>query len=332
MTHNILVATTVHRSLTNAYPNDRTAQLDRGLLHATRSPSLPPRKNSPSKRGGTAMTSLRRIAQALDKPPELIPARYSAVRPVLARASPSPHRAHRQDAAEPQEQREERPALAGARKGHSPARGALDGVMGSTSSRNRALAYPGRRFSSLMRFCSANSIEPVEVDEAVVDRFMAYRSQTGKPSDDAFRRRLARAWNSNVGKIPGWPVRQLVEPPVKAAAKPAWEEFPEGLRRDVDRYLESLTGVRRSQTGRRLRPQKPSTIRQRRAELSAAARMAVKSRRANRHAELIVCTVSAGRGGEDLGRLLASERRYAQGCSPSTSPASFWRSREKPNA
>src|SRR5262249_527797 len=131
--------------------------------------------------------------------------------------------------------------------------------------------------SSLMRFCSANSIASGEVDEAIVDRFMDYRSQTGKPADDAFRRLLARAWNANVGRIRGWPARQFMEPPVKAAVDVAWEEFPEGLRREVDRYLESLTRVRRSRTGQRIRPLKPSTIRTRRAELQAAARMAVKT-------------------------------------------------------
>jgi hypothetical protein len=36
------------------------------------------------------MTSLRRIAQALDKPLELIPARYSVVRPALAQLHPLP--------------------------------------------------------------------------------------------------------------------------------------------------------------------------------------------------------------------------------------------------
>jgi len=44
-------------------------------------------------------------------------------------------------------------------------------------------------------------------DEAIVDRFMGYRSQSWRPADDAFRRLLARAWNSNVGNIPGWPAR-----------------------------------------------------------------------------------------------------------------------------
>ncbi len=221
------------------------------------------------------MTSLRRIAQALDKPPELIPARYSAVRPVLARAASGPHRAHREDVAEPQEHVKSALLWLAREKG-IPQHGAPLTASWEALRAGMSPGVPRSRFSSLMRFCSANSIEPVEVDEAGVDRFMAYRSQTGKPSDDAFRRRLARAWNANVGKIPGWPVRRLVEPPVKAAATPAWEEFPEGLRRDVDRYLESLMGVRRWPIGRRGRPQKPSTIRQRRAELSAAARMAVK--------------------------------------------------------
>ena len=132
------------------------------------------------------------------------------------------------------------------------------------------------RLSSFMRFCSASNIAPLDVDEAVVDRFMDYRAQAGMSADDAFRRLLARAWNANVGTIQGWPARRLMEPPVKAAAEVAWEDFPEGFRRDVDQYLESLTRVRRNRTGQRIRPLRPSTIGRRRAELAAAARMAVK--------------------------------------------------------
>jgi len=65
-------------------------------------------------------------------------------------------------------------------------------------------------------------------------------------------------------------------PPVKAVVEVGWEEFPEGLRRDVEAYLQGLTKVRRSRTGKRIRPLKASTIHTRRAELQAAARMAVK--------------------------------------------------------
>jgi hypothetical protein len=128
-----------------------------------------------------------------------------------------------------------------------------------------------------MRFCSANKIAPAEVDEAIVDRFIGYRSQSGRPADDAFRRLLARAWNSNVGNIPGWPARELMVPAIKTTMELAWRDFPEGLRQDVDRYLEGLMRVRRSRTGQRIRPLKASTIRTRRAELEAAVRMAVKA-------------------------------------------------------
>jgi integrase-like protein len=132
------------------------------------------------------------------------------------------------------------------------------------------------RLSSLMRFCSAANISPVEVDEAVVDRFVDYRSRAGRPFDRAARRLLARAWNANVHTVPGWPERALVEPPVKPAVEVEWQDFPKGLRADVERYIDGLTKVRRGRSGQRIRPLKPSTIRTRRAELQAAARMAVK--------------------------------------------------------
>src|SRR5262249_59380643 len=128
-----------------------------------------------------------------------------------------------------------------------------------------------------MRFCSANGIAPAEVDELVVERFKVYRAHSGTPADDASGRRLIRAWNSNVGHIQGWPARRLTEPAVKPSTEVPWTEFPEGLRRDVDQYLQGLTKVRKGRSGRRIRPLKPTTIRQRRMELAAAARMAVKS-------------------------------------------------------
>src|ERR1700730_16837923 len=55
-----------------------------------------------------------------------------------------------------------------------------------------------------------------------------YRSRCGKPADSAFRRLMARAWNGNLGTIPGWPEIKLVEPPVKSTVEIAWSDFPEG--------------------------------------------------------------------------------------------------------
>jgi len=221
-------------------------------------------------------TSLRQIAKALDKPLEVIPARYSAVRADLGQLHHAPagvtaktlqnHKSNAKSA-----------LLWLARERGVPEHGtpftpAWEALRAQI--RDRLVRW---RLSSFMRFCSASNIIPIDVGEAVVDRFLSYRSRTGKRSDNACRRLLARAWNGNVGTAQGWPARRLMEPLVKAAVEVAWEEFPEGLRRDVEGYLQGLTRVRRSRAGQRTRPLKPSTIRVRRAELAAAARMAVKT-------------------------------------------------------
>ena len=78
------------------------------------------------------------------------------------------------------------------------------------------------------------------------------------------------------GRSPAGRTAKLVEPPVKSTVEIAWSDFPEGLRRDADSYLEGLTKIRRNRRGQRIRPLKPVTIRTRRAELQGAARMAVK--------------------------------------------------------
>jgi hypothetical protein len=221
-------------------------------------------------------TSLRQIAKALDKPLELIPARYSAICKDLVRLHEVPvgltvktlrnHKSNTKSALLWLAREKDVPRYGAPL---TPAWEALRLQMGNSRVRHR--------LSSFMRYCSAKQVTPVDIDEAVVDRFMEYRRQCGRRADGAFRRLMARAWNSNVGGIPGWPARRLVEPPAKQQVELVWESFPEGLRRDIDGYLESLTRIRRSQTGRRIRPLRQATISTRRAELVAAARMAVKS-------------------------------------------------------
>jgi hypothetical protein len=221
-------------------------------------------------------TSLRQIAKALDRPLEVIPARYSAVRADLTQLHQVPagltaktlqnHKSNVKSA-----------LLWLAREKGIPEHGAPLAPAWEALRTKIKDPLVRSRLSALMRFCSANNMAPDEVDEGIVDQFVGYRAQAGRPVDAAFRRLLARAWNANIGAIPGWPQRRLGEPLLKAAVDIAWEDFPDGLQRDVDRYLEGLTRVRRSRTGQRIRPLKPSTIRTRRAELQAAARMAVKT-------------------------------------------------------
>ncbi len=183
------------------------------------------------------MTSLRQIAKALDKPLEVVPARYSAVRADVINLHQVPvgltvktlenHKSNVKSA-----------LLWLAQERGIPEHGAPLTPNWEALRREIHDALARARLSSLMRYSSANQIAPSEVDEAVVDRFMGYRAHCGMPADHAFRRLMARAWNSNIGVICGWPVRRLFEPPVKTKIELPWEDFPQGLREDVERYIQ----------------------------------------------------------------------------------------------
>lgn len=220
-------------------------------------------------------TSLRQFAKAMDRPLEIIPARYSAVRNELAKwhhapsgLTPKTVMNHRSNT--------KRALLYLSREKGIPEHGAPLTAAWEELRAQVSDSLVRYRLSSLIRYCSANNVSPREVDETVVDRFVQYRNRCGKPADDAFRRLVARAWNANIGSIPDWPKRRLGEPAVKSAVEVEWEEFPRGLRRDVDKYLKGLTQIRKSRTGGHIKPLRESTIQGRRAELQAAARMAMK--------------------------------------------------------
>jgi integrase len=221
-------------------------------------------------------SSLAGIAKAFEQPIELIPARYSAIRARMAVLHHVPldwvaktlanHRSNTKAAliwfAKEKDVLPHGVPL-------SPAWGQLRVQLTVPSTRYRLMP--------LMRFCSGVRIEPEAVDETVIDRYMDHRAQTtARASDTASRRILARLWNAGVGRIDGWPKVRLVEPPVKAAEGPGWNDFPQGLRTDIEGYLTGLTRIRRNNAGERRQPCKSSTITTRKRELVAAVRMAAK--------------------------------------------------------
>jgi len=221
-------------------------------------------------------TSLRQIAKALDKPLEVIPARLTAIRADLAQLHHVPTGLTRKTL-QNHKSNVKSALLWLAREKRIPRHGAPLTPAWEDLRAQIKDRFVRWRLSAFMRFCSAGGIAPAEVDEVVLERFLRYRAQSGTVSGDACGRRLARTWNSNVGNIWGWPARRLREPAVKPTTELPWEEFPEGFRRDVDQYLQGLAQVRKGRSGRRIRPLQPSTIRQRRMELAAAARMAVRN-------------------------------------------------------
>jgi integrase len=148
----------------------------------------------------------------------------------------------------------------------------LGGAYAKIKDRNRY-----KRLSGFSRFCSGKRVGPEEVSEEALDQYMRYRAQTtALATNDAARRKIARAWNACVDDIRGWPRQSLIEPPVKALTTMPWENFPEGLRTEVEKYLAGFSKIRRGAKGKRIRPCKASTIQTRLRELQAFARMAVR--------------------------------------------------------
>jgi integrase len=133
------------------------------------------------------------------------------------------------------------------------------------------------RLYSLARYCSARVVPPSAVDDEIFDEYWRYRTETtARAWSNTARRFMARAWNARAAAIDDRPMQQLSEPPLKVRAQPAWNEFPEGLRRGLDDYFAGLAKPHRSLNGKRIQPCCPGTIRTRRAEIVAMARMAVR--------------------------------------------------------
>jgi integrase len=220
--------------------------------------------------------SLRQIAKWLDRPVEMVPARWTSIRlPVgqlhYARLGVTAKTVanHKANAAA---------ALRWFGKEHrvSP-RGvplSADWAMLRDAVQDR-----GRRarLYGLMRYCSGRDLRPISVTDDVLVDYLRYRAETTSLAASSMTHRsIARAWNVSAGENPAWPAARLTEPPVKVQEGPAWEAFPEGLRCDIDKYLAGLGKPRKGPDGKRSRPCSPKTIKTRRAELVAVARMAVK--------------------------------------------------------
>ncbi len=218
--------------------------------------------------------SLRKIAEALGRPPENVAARWGAV----AQRVNQLHHAQAGTAWKTLANHKSNAKAAifwfQRDEGLAPRGKPLDAEWKKL---RRCLADRARlaKLSGLIRYCSLKTIWPASVDESVLDRYMTYRKEnTALAVDIKARRAIARAWNAS-RSIDGWPQQELIEPPLKAKQGPHWEEFPDGLRADVEAHLKFLATARRARNGKRLRPCKSSTLRTRRYDLVSFAKKAV---------------------------------------------------------
>jgi integrase len=219
--------------------------------------------------------SLRQIGKWLDRPLELVPARWTSIRSPVSQL----HHARVDVTAKTVANHKSNvaAALRWFSKEHNVSpRGVV--LSAEWAALRDGIDDRGRRarLYGLMRYCSGRGLKPSSVDDAVLPDYLHYRAETTSlASTTMARRSIARAWNVSADGVADWPAQRLTEPPVKASEGPAWEKFPQGLRRDVDTYLAGL-GKMRKVNGKRFPPCSPKTITTRRAELVAVARMAVR--------------------------------------------------------
>ena len=220
--------------------------------------------------------SLRQVCAWIGRPPESIAGRWSGVNSAMqqlhhARIGCNPktlsnHKANARAA-----------LLWFAEANGLPKRGALLSPSWAALWAKIRDQFLRERLSGLIRFASAKTIEPGHVNEEVFDDYMGYRAETtALATDNAARRKIARAWNTCVDAIAEWPKQRLIEPLAKSLTLIPWEAFCAQLREEIEIYLEGFKKVRRGVRGKRIRPCKQSSIDTRRRELQAFARMAVK--------------------------------------------------------
>lgn len=221
--------------------------------------------------------SIRRIAEWLDRPLETMPARLTALRQPVARLNAA--------------------RLGVTSKTLSNHKSNLKAALNHLSDQGLTLArgvelepewqvlmdgiddrWVRTRMHALFRYASGCGLSPEEMDDDVLAAFFQHRTETTfHKVTPCMRRETARAWNTCVDTIDGFPSCKLTVEELKPRFQgPEWEAFPESFRDEVDDYLASLRKPHRSNSGRRWKGCKPSTIRTRRAEIQAAARKLVR--------------------------------------------------------
>lgn len=219
--------------------------------------------------------SLRQVGKWLDRPFALIPARWTSIRMPVGQL----HHAGLEVTAKTVANHKSNVAAAlrwfGKEHNVSPRGMAL---LPQWAALRDGIDDRGRRarLYGLMRYCSGRGLEPDSVDDAILQDYLHYRSETTSLAANTMARRsIARTWNKCADDAADASRQRLTEPAIKPSEEPAWETFPEGLRHDVDTYLAGL-GKMRKIDGKRHPPCSPKTIKTRRAELVAVARMAIR--------------------------------------------------------
>jgi integrase len=123
------------------------------------------------------------------------------------------------------------------------------------------------RLDRLAHYCSAQRINPDDVDDQVLTTFhdaLSVESIVKRPYKIYWG--AAKYWNDAADRIPGWPQQRLAVPSRKQLFTYNWDTFPASLEQDVDAYCDRALGLRLDDD-HFLRAQRPATVETRRREL-----------------------------------------------------------------
>ena len=223
-------------------------------------------------------TSLRKMAQYLDRPLPMIPARISgisqqvlALHPAKLGANDKTFANHRANARAALNWFKDRKGGLGREAAMSaPYRDLLVLI---ASRHHRDLISP------CFRFLSMEGVQPASICDEHLSDYVAYcRATKFRPLRNSTIRSLTRHFNHYAETIKEWPDVTLSVPAAMSANDGLpWEQVPIGLRSDIEVMLKRRSRPRKSASGRRLRGCKQSTLNLIERKLKAAVRMAVRT-------------------------------------------------------
>jgi integrase len=133
------------------------------------------------------------------------------------------------------------------------------------------------QLSRLFHYATAQGIEPIDINDEVLDRFhrdLVAESIVRDPYE--IYRGAAKSWNNAVERIPGWPPQPLTVPSRRQIFSFPWSTFPPSLLADVEVYCRRAAGLDLSDD-HFTRAQRPATIQTRRWQLRLLATAIAKS-------------------------------------------------------
>jgi integrase len=133
------------------------------------------------------------------------------------------------------------------------------------------------QLSRLFHFCSAQRIEPHDVNDEVLDRFssaLVQESIVRHPFE--IYRGAIRSWNNAAERISGWPQQRLNFKKRRKIFSLPWAAFPQTFVADVEAYVRRAAGLDLSDD-HFTRVQRPRTLQTRRAQLRLFASALVRS-------------------------------------------------------